>query len=324
MSEDEDSSMARSPAGRHGLEEREEDARKSFASASCLLDTVLSSLYDFGESLLDRNEKKKSKKRKSSEKLILTASNTLSEDRNVASESGAVAPVKKKSASSFFDSLKDGSVYNFLNQKRALPKSSPLDAEPPKSARQGNKTEIEVVTFHGQRRKRKAKCEIAEDSGSKAEMSVQESHSDGQGFNLEKARLEVHQFGIAGFEKKEQRVLEQERAIMLGAKPPKKQYLNYKILQQKIKETKAAKKEDNVMENKSDSLKRQKKKGYKESNSRRGGACDPGALYYLCRKSKKKTKQSILPTGQVGTFKNGTLILRSSDIKKIKSSKVIK
>ncbi|KAL8185930.1 UNVERIFIED_CONTAM: hypothetical protein K2H54_059886 [Gekko kuhli] len=122
----------------------------------------------------------------------------------------------------------------------------------------------------------------------------------------EMARLEVHRFGITGFEKKEQRVMEQERAIMLGAKPPKKEYLNYKVLQEKLKEKKAIKKEENTVENKSDSLKRRKKKGQ------------------VARKSKKKVKPSILPTGQVGKFKNGTLILRSCDIKKIKSSKLIK
>ena len=39
-----------------------------------------------------------------------------------------------------------------------------------------------------------------------------------QEFNLEKARLEVHRFGITGYGKGKERVLEQERAIMLGAR----------------------------------------------------------------------------------------------------------
>ncbi|EMP25141.1 hypothetical protein UY3_17822 [Chelonia mydas] len=78
-------------------------------------------------------------------------------------------------------------------------------------------------------------------------MAIPEKNVAGQEFNLEKARLEVHRFGITGYEKKEQRILEQERAIMLGAKPPKKEYLNYKIYQQKIKEKKTVKKEDHSM-----------------------------------------------------------------------------
>lgn len=97
------------------------------------------------------------------------------------------------------------------------------------------------------------------------------------------ARLEVHRFGITGYGKGQERVLEQERAVMLGAQvstasgrapgrhaggageaaagqgpgasarggrghtcplslfqPPKKSYVNYKVLQEQIREQKAA------------------------------------------------------------------------------------
>lgn len=37
-------------------------------------------------------------------------------------------------------------------------------------------------------------------------------------FLLSKARLEVHRFGITGYKKDQQRVFEQDRAIMLGAR----------------------------------------------------------------------------------------------------------
>lgn len=50
--------------------------------------------------------------------------------------------------------------------------------------------------------------------------------------------------------------------------------------------------------------------------------------YFKCRKSKKKkSAPSILSNGrigQVGKFKNGTLILSPVDIKKINSSRVAK
>ncbi|KAF1505563.1 hypothetical protein FQV18_0001842, partial [Eudyptula minor novaehollandiae] len=74
------------------------------------------------------------------------------------------------------------------------------------------------------------------------------------------ARLEVHKFGITGYKKQEQRVWEQERAIMLGAKPPKKEHVNYKTYQEKMKEKKAAKDDDDkAKEHKGDSLKKKKK-----------------------------------------------------------------
>nr|XP_020656848.1 uncharacterized protein C1orf131 homolog [Pogona vitticeps] len=285
--------------------EDDADTAKSLIPASRLLDAVLNDLYDFGKPVRDENKKRKRQKRNPLATATKTASNNLSEDRYVNSEFGAVTPGKRKKSSNFFDSLKEELAYDCINQEKCIPEFSSSNAAQLKSDQQGNMAEVEVVTFHGQPKKKKNKWDNSEVNVSKVKMIAEEKHSNSQEFNLEKARLEVHQFGITGFEKKEQRVLEQERAVMLGAKPPKKEYLNYKILQQKIKEKKA-KKEETVMENKSDSLKRQKKKGHEE------------------RKSRKKTKQNILPTGQVGTFKNGTLILRSSDIKKIKSSKVVK
>ncbi|XP_025909131.1 uncharacterized protein C1orf131 homolog isoform X2 [Nothoprocta perdicaria] len=125
-------------------------------------------------------------------------------------------------------------------------------------------------------------------------------------FNFEKARLEVHRFGITGYEKQEQRMLERERAIMLGAKPPKREHVNYKIYQEKMREKRTMRNDDNGKEHKGGSPKK-KKKEQKERMTK-----------------KKKSVPSIWPAGQVGKFRDGALILHSSDIKKIKSSKVIK
>lgn len=118
--------------------------------------------------------------------------------------------------------------------------------------------------------------------------------------------MEVHKFGITGYKKQEQRIWEQERAIMLGAKPPKKEHVNYKTYQEKMKGEKNAK-DDMGKEHKGDSFKKKKKKEQKERKAKR-----------------KKLVPSIWPAGQVGKFRDGTLILQSYDIKKIKSSKVIK
>ncbi|XP_062831903.1 uncharacterized protein C1orf131 homolog isoform X2 [Anolis carolinensis] len=240
----------------------------------------------------------------SQEKLAMTSSNNLSEDKRVNLESGTALLSKRKN--SFFEELKDQCVFDCINKNKNATECRSPNATTQKPAQQENASDIEVVTFHSRHRKKKIKLEAPQLDSSKEKTTFQEKHEGGQAFNLEKARLEVHQFGITGFDKKEQRVLEQERAIMLGAKPPKKEYLNYKILQEKIKQKKEAKKGESMMENKSNFLKKRKKKGHEGS------------------KSKKKAKQCIVPTGQVGTFKNGTLILRSSDIKKIKSSKVVK
>ncbi|XP_007441327.1 uncharacterized protein C1orf131 homolog [Python bivittatus] len=277
------------------------DEREDSAFAERLLDTVLGSLYDFGESSPDECKKKRSEKRRSQRITTAAANPAVS---LVSPEPGIPFSGKRKSVSSFFDNLKDELAG--VNQKKCVSGSSSPNPLPFKSAQEEKAVQIEVVTFHGRHRKKKAKLEISEGDESKAKTAAEETCMDTQEFNLEKARLEVHRLGITGFTKKEQRGLEQERAIMLGAKPPKKEYVNYKILQEQIKEKQAAKKKENMVENKSDSLKRRKKRGHEE------------------RKSKKTTKQNILPTGRMGKFKNGTLILHSCDIRKIKSSKLSK
>ncbi|XP_050827837.1 uncharacterized protein C1orf131 homolog [Serinus canaria] len=166
---------------------------------------------------------------------------------------------------------------------------------------------VEVVVFRGRKRKERRDPSAAPAGGAQTQIVNEEKNAVRQEFNFEKARLEVHKFGITGYKKQEQRVWEQERAIMLGAKPPKKTHMNYKTFQEKLKEKKAVKDADKEKEHKGDSIKKRKQKEQKERKAKR-----------------KKSVPSIWPAGQVGKFRNGTLILQSRDIKKIKSSKVSK
>ncbi|XP_051880509.1 uncharacterized protein C1orf131 homolog isoform X2 [Pristis pectinata] len=111
---------------------------------------------------------------------------------------------------------------------------------------------------------------------------------------LSKARLEVHRFGITGYKKEQQRILEQERAIMLGARPPKREYVNYKTYQEMMKNKSTAK---------------QMKMNSKLAPSREKKTDE--------RRNKKADK---VLSGQLGRFKNGALILSDNDIKKLKCS----
>uniref|UniRef100_A0A3Q0RK74 Zgc:194224 n=1 Tax=Amphilophus citrinellus TaxID=61819 RepID=A0A3Q0RK74_AMPCI len=105
------------------------------------------------------------------------------------------------------------------------------------------------------------------------------------------ARLEVHRFGITGYRKEQQRVFEQDRAVMLGGRPPKKEYVNYKVLQEQIKKQKEKVKEEAQL--------------VRPALSKTTLPSGPGAA----------------PSGQLGRFKNGMLILNSKEIQKIKGSK---
>uniref|UniRef100_G1P238 Chromosome 1 open reading frame 131 n=1 Tax=Myotis lucifugus TaxID=59463 RepID=G1P238_MYOLU len=213
------------------------------------------------------------------------------------------APVRgpRKRASSFFSELRE--------ELRCAPSVTPQAPRAAASPSPLNRREpVEVVEFHSRSKKRKQRPD--QDENAKTKTSILEKDVNIQEFNLEKARLEVHRFGITGYGKGKERVLERERAVMLGAQPPKKSYVNYKVLQEQIKEKKAAKEEEKRMAQDTDIFKKKKRKGQEDRKSK-----------------KKKAAPSILSSGrigQVGKFKNGTLILSHVDIRKINSSRVAK
>nr|XP_045006521.1 uncharacterized protein C1orf131 homolog [Jaculus jaculus] len=273
------------------------------AGSESRLDAVLRSLYDLGET---EDEQKRTRKKKGNKKGDVEAVPATAAEPQP--PPGPLGRGQRKSASSFFKELKE--------ELRSAPPGAlpapPAGPEVPAAALRSptppetHSKRVEVVEFHSRSKKRKPKTDPEE--GTKNKTSVLEKYVDIQEFNLEKARLEVHRFGITGYGKGKERVLEQERAIMLGAKPPKKSYVNYKVLQEQIKAKKAAEEEARRAAQDTEVFKRKKRKGQEDRRS-------------------KKSAPSILSSGrigQVGKFKNGTLILSPGDIKKINSSRVAK
>ncbi|KAL2770684.1 uncharacterized protein WCI35_018858, partial [Daubentonia madagascariensis] len=275
-------------------------------SSPTLLDALLQNLYDFGETE-DETEQKRIGKKRENEKVAVGASVALAAEP--APLRGSLVRGQRKSASSFFKELREELHCAPAGTSTGPPSGPEVSAAAVSpSSLKNNRELIEVVEFHSSNKKRKLKPDHEEIT--KTKTSVFKKDVDIQEFNLEKARLEVHRFGITGYGKGKERVLEQERAIMLGAKPPKNSFVNYKVLQEQIKEKKAAKEEEKRMAQETDIFKKKKKKGPEDRKSK-----------------KKKSAPSILSSGrirQVGKFKNGTLILSPVDIKKINSSRVAK
>nr|XP_057927379.1 uncharacterized protein C1orf131 homolog isoform X2 [Doryrhamphus excisus] len=219
------------------------------------LDQVLDTLYDFGSGTTSKKKKKKQK---------------LCEEDEVPAGDVNVCGVIEEHPSE---------VNNTVQSEDSI---QPV-----------RQVEVEVVTFHDPSKKqRKTRESPAADGAPLQQTSEKKPIGPHDGLDLEKARLEVHRFGITGYKKEQQRVFEQERAIMLGAHPPKKDYVNYKVLQQQIKD-----KRKKAREEAQPDLKKKKK-----SESR-----------------DKKTTSA--PTGQVGRFKNGMLILSSKEIRTIKGKR---
>uniref|UniRef100_A0A672F924 Zgc:194224 n=1 Tax=Salarias fasciatus TaxID=181472 RepID=A0A672F924_SALFA len=157
--------------------------------------------------------------------------------------------------------------------------------------------EVQVITFQDPRKKLKSKQTAA--APSSAPVTEKKQSGQQEELSLEKARLEVHRFGITGYKKEQQRVFEQDRAVMLGARPPKKNYVNYKLLQEQVREKKQRQRDEAEPE-----LKKKKKKRNQQDN-RKKASSGPGTA----------------PSGQVGRFRDGMLILSSKEIQKIKGKR---
>ncbi|KAM9339268.1 40S small subunit processome assembly factor 1 [Symphorus nematophorus] len=242
----------------------------------CLfLEHVLDKLYDFGKGAASKKKLKKKKKRKRNE--------------------------EEEEEEEF---LTVGDVCSDTEDNRADHVGTKHQRQQPKTEQTGpsirQESQVEVVTFEDPRKKPKTTQTPAPDKVPALQITEKKQSEGVEELSLEKARLEVHRFGITGYKKEQQRIFEQDRAVMLGARPPKKEYVNYKLLQEHIKEKKQKAKEEAQTD-----LKKKKKK----QNNQRD------------KKKKVSSGSGSAPTGQVGRFKNGMLILSSQEIQKIKGNK---
>ncbi|XP_040206876.1 uncharacterized protein C1orf131-like isoform X2 [Rana temporaria] len=255
------------------------------------LDSVLSNLYDFGDDFEPTKATVSSAVENNKEQREGTQSNIKTEDVNGSREFLEFPSSRrgKRNPSFFFNAIKDELL------------SQPKGTDVPSSS--VSKPHVEVVTFVSRKAKKQAKNSEVQDTDSKIIIDSKEEEKNPT-FDFEKVRLEVHKFGITGFKKEKQRKFEQDRAIMLGARPPKREYVNYKVYQERIKEQEQAKNERSLTE----SMEPVRKKPKQTQNVR----------------SRKGKGSGFLPDGQVGRFRDGALILSTKDISKIKQSRVSK
>ncbi|XP_053499466.1 uncharacterized protein C1orf131 homolog [Ictalurus furcatus] len=249
------------------MKRTERESREDFDADRDFLDQVLNKLYDFGDGPDDKRSKKAHKKRK-----------------RITQEDEEDVPAQEDDSDQI-----DGETDAASDERVSASTSADSGTLEKKTPR------VEIVTFQDPLKKNTLKRAVEPDT--RPAEGKEKKKTEPDVLSMEKARLDVHRFGITGFQKQQQRVFEQDRAIMLGARPPKKDYVNYKAYQQMIKDKKSKEKEE---EAKSDAQKKKKKWSGKQKNVKR-----------------KSGSSGADPTGHVGRFKNGMLVLSSKDIQNL-------
>lgn len=118
----------------------------------------------------------------------------------------------------------------------------PLGIIPTKAMllRNQNSLDFTAVVFE---EKKRVRGEKKNKNPNLKDESKKVDNADEDVFDIRKARNEVLKFGLSGFEDVEKQKVQVAMAIKLGAKPPKRGYKNYKILQEERKKAKEEKAE---------------------------------------------------------------------------------
>ncbi|CAH2100329.1 unnamed protein product [Euphydryas editha] len=100
---------------------------------------------------------------------------------------------------------------------------------------------FQVVKFEAHKPKKKKNAEVENMEESKSTGSAKKD------LDLKKIRHEIVKFGMSGFDATKKEEAKIALAVSLGAKPPKREYINYKELMQKRKKEKQKLNEEKKM-----------------------------------------------------------------------------
>ncbi|RVE50205.1 hypothetical protein evm_005040 [Chilo suppressalis] len=122
---------------------------------------------------------------------------------------------------------------------------------------------FQFVKFESYKPKKKQTADNMEIDTGKVTQTFSKPNKD---LDLKKIRHEVYKFGMSGFDPTKKQEAKIALAVSLGAKPPKREYVNYKELMQKRKLEKQKEKDDQVAINNKNILQMGVKKKKKTQN----------------------------------------------------------
>ncbi|XP_041465955.1 uncharacterized protein C1orf131-like [Lytechinus variegatus] len=159
----------------------------------------------------------------------------------------------------------------------------------------------EVVVFNDPtKRKKENMSKVQASAGPKGR-----EQSEGE-VDLDQARHEVWKFGISGLSFEDKEKHEAAKAVQLGAKPPKRAFVNYKELMETKRQKKIEEKQQREIDRQM-GLKTSKKKDEKIQLQNIGFWTD------------KTQRKGVYVDGQLGKYKRGVQVFSKRDIAKIKN-----
>ncbi|XP_070564844.1 uncharacterized protein C1orf131 homolog [Ptychodera flava] len=304
------------------------DSEGSSCSVESLQQEIMNKLSEFGDSLLNEDEYEEMKKKKKRTKKSSSQNDEL-ESHNLKRIQKKKQKKKKKKLksddktteaiedstrhkphkSNKLQSWKEELELDLICERTNVDSNETADNVNDGETKQKRKAPV-IVVFEDRKKKRIKKSDA--DDETEAEQT-ETTETSGPQLSLKQARRDVRNFGISGFSYKDKKQIEQQRAIKLGAKPPKKEYVNYKTYMEMQKEKRQAEMQQRELDRKL-GLKVSKKSSGKRDKK------DPleGKLKRFGFWSDPTLDKSF--DGQVGRYRDGIQVLRKTDIEKIKKT----
>ncbi|XP_071483642.1 uncharacterized protein [Diadema antillarum] len=278
---------------------------------------ILAKLMDYGDSVLD------SSPQEASVKTRCKGTSITQEDWKLQKKSAKEKKKKQKKTCGFVKSELQRASRKQDSPKKCEEKleKKMQDSENrtccPKSGRRKDLDEVkgqkrkapEVIVFEDPTRRKKDRSARAHKESRESGKGMM-GHEDKE-LEFDKVRHDVWKYGISGFSFADKEKHEADRAIQLGAVPPKRDYLNYKDYM----ETQKKKKEKEQRQRESDrqmGLKVAKKRTDKIHLRNKGFWTD------------KTQRRGVYVDGQLGKYSRGVQVITKNDMAKVKGERKYK
>ncbi|KAJ8048064.1 hypothetical protein HOLleu_00231 [Holothuria leucospilota] len=201
---------------------------------------LLDRLNAYGDRLLGEDGKQSKQATRLTEGKEEMKQRTVNNDRTTMLRQDGEKVNSRKTEVTFGGKMEEISVEKVKRKKkwedelevelRSFNRDSEIKREGTERKKKKERREAEVIVFEDRAKRKKVSEDHSASSDTNAMISTRE--------HLREIAQEVYHLGLSGFDFEDKEKLEMQRAVKLGAKPPKNQYLPYKEFMEQQKQKK--------------------------------------------------------------------------------------